>query len=169
MSRAGVCWGLALAVMIAGTPSAQEKDQEYQDWAMRCPEKEPCVLEQRVFVEGMEQGPLVHVAFQVLKQSSELLVVLRVPLNVLLAPGLQLKVGQRTPQTLPFHHCRAEGCVSLFVLTPELRRSLVAGREAQLSFHMLDGRRVGVPVSLLGVTAGLKALDDTAASRDRGQ
>jgi invasion protein IalB len=169
VSRVTLSWSVLVALLVASTTGAQETDREYQDWALRCPEKDPCVLEQRVLVKGMEQGPLVHLGFQALEQPSQLLAVLRVPLGVLLAPGLQLIVDGGEPRTIPMHHCRAQGCIALFPLTPDLRQALEAGREAQVSFHTLDGSRIGVAVSLLGITTGFKALEAAAKRDERSQ
>jgi invasion protein IalB len=161
-------WGLLIMLLITGPMNAQEP-REYQDWALRCPEGAPCVLEQRVFVEGAEQAPLLYISFQALERSSPLLVLVRMPLNVLLTPGLQLKVEDQTPSTVPIHHCRAQGCMALFPLTPPLRQALENGRQAQVSFHMLDGSRIGVPVSLLGITAGLSALEAAAKRNEKSK
>jgi invasion protein IalB len=88
--------------------------------------------------------------------------VLQVPLGVLLPTGLRLRVDQGSPVAIPFHHCRAEGCLALTPLRPELRRPLELGRKASLEFTTLDDRRLGVPVSLMGITDGLRALDQSA-------
>jgi invasion protein IalB len=158
---------LLIMLLITGPMNAQEI-REYQDWALRCPESAPCVLEQRVFVEGAEQAPLLYIGFQGLERSSPLMVLVRVPLNVLLAPGLQLKIEGNAPSTVPIHHCREQGCMALFPLSSDLRQALETGRKAQVSFHMLDGSRIGVPVSLLGITAGLRALE-AAAKQDKAR
>jgi len=50
------------------------------------------------------------------------------------------------------------GAFALFPLADGLRRQLERGKEAQIRFHLVDGRSIGVPLSLLGITAGLKAL-----------
>jgi invasion protein IalB len=153
-------WGLLVGILMIAPVMAADKEHRYGDWALRCPDKKSCGLEQRVFVEGAENTPLVHMVFQTTSQAQDLAVLLRVPLGILLNPGLQLQIDQGIPQTFPLHHCRLEGCLAVFPLTTGLRQILESGREAQVSFHMLDGRRIGVPVSLLGVTAGLKALNE---------
>lgn len=148
-------------LLATGTLHAQETVSDYQDWALRCPEKDSCVLEQRVFMEGQEESPLIHIGFQSLERTSQLMGVFRVPLSVLLAPGLNLTIDHGTTRTIPFHHCRAQGCIALFFLSPDLRHTLEVGRKAHIGFSILDGRQIGVPISLHGITAGFKALDDT--------
>lgn len=95
---------------------------------------------------------------QLADKATELVAAVRVPLGVLLGRGLELAVDGRPPRRFDFHHCRAEGCLALFAVTDRLRRELERGREAQIRFHLLDGRSVGVPMSLLGITAGIEAL-----------
>lgn len=48
-------------------------------------------------------------------------------------------------------------------------QALEAGKEAWVSFHTLNGSRVGVPVSLFGMTAGLNALDTVAGREQRSK
>ncbi len=126
---------------------------------MHCPEQGACVLEQRVLLEGEDAMPLIHCALQLAGEPPQPLAVVHVPLGVLLSRGLQLSVDGRAPQSFAFHHCRPEGCLALFPLADDLRGQLEQGREAQVRFHLVDGRLVGVPLSLLGFTAGLKALN----------
>ncbi len=41
----------------------------------------------------------------------------------------------------------------------KLREKLVAGKDARVTFHTLKGESVGVPVSLMGIKAGMAALE----------
>lgn len=158
--RRSISLSLIIVLMLLSVPDSDaDTEKAYQDWALRCQDDETCKLEQQVFVKGADKAPLVHVIFHSQGQSHDLATLLVVPLGVLIGPGLQLRVDGGSPQTFPLNHCRSEGCLAVFPLSTELRQSLEAGREAQLSFHTLNGRRIGVPVSLLGITAGLKALD----------
>jgi len=156
---------LGLLPAMWGQQAAAE-ETVYKDWALRCSENPAgCILEQRVYVEGAEKTPLVHMAVRKLAReegkgaSRGLWVVLRVPLEVRLAAGLKLRVDGAAPRSIPFHHCRAEGCLALFPLDSTFRRRLEAGREAMVTFETLGGQGIGVPVSLLGVKAGLAGLE----------
>lgn len=166
MSRSIWVWGLLAGFLVLAPTGAANKEQQHRDWALRCSDAKVCRLEQRVFVKGAEKAPLIHVIFQELDQPPGLVVMLRVPLGVLLSRGVQLEVDRAAPQVFPLHHCRLEGCIALFPLTPRLRQTLESGREARVSFSVLDGRQVGVPVSLLGLAAGLKALDRSLRHND---
>ncbi len=149
---------LALALLTLGVAEAEENGRRFRDWALRCPQPGACVLEQRVFVEGNDETPLVHVAFQTAGEPPRLLASVRVPLGVLLRPGIELSVDGGEPLTFAFHHCRPEGCLALFALDDAMRRGFERGRAAQVRYYLADGRSLGLPLSLLGITAGLQAL-----------
>lgn len=155
----------------AGAPvSGAEEETVFKDWALRSTEaSSEWVLEQRVFIEGNEEAPLVRIAIQRLdaeiqgEETDSLWVVVSVPLGVLLRPGLQLTIDDGDPLNVPIHHCRAGGCIALLPLRPGLRDDLEAGLKAQVGFYALNGQRVGVPVSLMGVKAGIAALEKKSA------
>lgn len=159
----------AESAKVAENPKAgesREKEEVYQDWALHfSSENSAWILEQRVFLEGNEKSPLVHMAFQKVEtgkgkeKSDALLAVLKVPLGVLLDSGLQLRTDEDKPLTISLHHCAAAGCMALWPLQPDLRKKLENGKSAQVMFQLTNGQRVGVPVSLSGIKAGLSALD----------
>lgn len=162
-----VLLGVFLMVMVFLRPAAwSEEETVYKDWALRSPaESTEWVLEQRVFIEGNEAAPLVRAAIQRLdakiggKETDRLWTVLTVPLGVLLQPGLQFSIDSGDALNVAFHHCRAGGCIALLPLGPELKGDLEGGLKAQVAFHVLNGQRVGVPVSLMGIKAGIAALE----------
>jgi invasion protein IalB len=137
---------------------AEETGSSFQDWALRCPKPATCFLEQRIFLEGNDKAPLTQVTFQVAEKTGTIIAIIRVPLETMLETGLDIRIDGGSPRRISFHHCRPEGCLALFPLGDDLRRMLEHGREARIGFELIDGRHVGVPVSLLGITAGLKAL-----------
>ena len=153
---------LATALLAAASwaTAAAASDQVFDDWALRCPDKVGCFLDQRVFIKGQEEQPLLQAAFQYRGTDRRPGGVLRVPLGVLLEPGLTLRIDAAKPYLLHFSHCRREGCVALFKVTPQLRRRLERGREAKVGFKTMEGRLVELPLSLMGITAGLAALAD---------
>ena len=160
---------LLLVAALASAAASAAETREFRDWALRCGEQTGCYLEQRVYVEGAGDAPLVHVLIQSEGRGGDPMLVLRVPLGILLPPGVRLQIDSGAPADYPLHHCRAEGCIALVRLDDTLRASLEKGHEGRLTFYTVDGRSIGVPVSLLGITAGLSALsalsDQPARSR----
>lgn len=139
----------------------------FRDWALRSAETSAMVLEQRVFVEGSDEVPLLRMTIQRINndgragEAGKLWTVLRIPLSVLLQTGLQFSIDDAEPMSIAFHHCQLTGCFAFLPLTPGLRSNLETGTEARVIFHTLDGRSVSVPVSLFGIKAGIRALEQT--------
>lgn len=156
--------GMLLCAILGFFTPAQAKEQLFKDWALRC-DNTLCRLEQRVFIKENTESPLVHISFQTLeaqingKPLKNLWIMVRVPLNVQLQPGLALSVKEDRPVHVPFTHCNTNGCVSLMPLSKDLRADLESGTRAVVTYQLINGRKIGVPVSLHGITAGLKALD----------
>ena len=158
---------IATAALLAGAlplASAHAKTQAFRDWALRCPEDSACILEQRVFLEGSGETMLLHVAFQRPSGSSGIIAMVLAPLRLELAKGLRLRIDQGAEQSFTFHHCRAEGCLALVPVTAELRRTLERGRQARVTFTTIEGQSLGIPLSLLGITKGLRALAKSSSS-----
>jgi invasion protein IalB len=152
------CSSLLLVAALASTVASAAETREFRDWALRCGEQAGCYLEQRVYVEGAGDAPLLHVLIQSDERRGGLVLMLRVPLGILLPPGVRLQVDSGSPTDHPLHHCRVEGCIALVRLDDALHVSLEKGHEARVTFQTIDGRSIGVPVSLLGITAGLSSL-----------
>lgn len=156
-----------LLALIAASSVAQQDTTVFDDWAMACNEAGICVLQQRVFLEGNDETPLVQVMIQMSGEPPQPTLTIRVPLGLLLGGGLQLSIDGSNALMFPFHHCRAEGCLAIAALSEGLTRRLKRGLKAQLAFQLLDGRRLEVPISLLGITAGMNALTKTIANPKR--
>ncbi len=148
-----------LPLLFALSPAAvADESKPYQNWGLQCPDEGPCVLSQRVFLQDAKT-PLVTVAFVQLGEKKQLHLLLRVPLGVALSAGVQLQVDQGEAMRWPFSHCDREGCLAVQPMPEPLKAAFRAGREGHVTFGSLDGKGVSVPVSLLGFSAGLKALE----------
>ena len=162
-------------LIMTGIANAGDAEEiVFKDWALHSDQARALwILEQRVFLEGNDNTPLVHMGFQILATQENkgqeknakagtrkrLWLTLRVPLGVQLGPGLHLQVDDGEIVIIPLHHCRADGCIALTPLQAEWRRRLEAGTKAQVSYQLLNGQRLSVPISLMGVKAGLAGLD----------
>ena len=146
-----------LGAALSGAAAAEPRT--FKDWALRCPEAAPCVLEQRVLLEGNDQSPLLHFALQYSTAPRTLNAIARVPLGVQLEPGLEIRIDAGSPIKLRYHHCRPEGCIVLHQLDAALTAALRRGTQALIRYRLIDGRSLDVPLSLLGISAGLHALE----------
>ena len=150
--------GLLLpALVVHGEPGTGA--QSFRDWVLRCPQTAACSLQQRLLVQESEDV-LMMLALQLAGDDRRLMAAIRVPLGVVLPDGLAMEVDGHAPQRVPFHHCREEGCFAIFPVPGELAQRFRAGITLSLTVRLLDGGVLRVPASLLGVTAGLRALDD---------
>lgn len=159
--RAGVLLALLLPAALAAAEGAGVR--AFRDWALRCPTGASCSLEQRIFTPGAET-PLMLLSLQRAGGERRLMAAVRVPLNVVLPEGVAIAVDGDAPQKVPFHHCREAGCFAIFPVPEPLARRLRAGTTATLTVQLLDGNRLGLPASLLGITAGLRALAEAEPS-----
>lgn len=79
------------------------------------------------------------------------------PLPLFLPDGITLALGSDPLRAIPWRTCDAQGCDAVADLDPSLRESLKRERQAEITFTLLEGLRVRLPVSLSGVTAGIRA------------
>jgi invasion protein IalB len=86
-----------------------------------------------------------------------LLVVL--PLGILLPAGVTLQIDGGAEVPLQVDRCERPGCRVEMLLEPDLLNRLKAGSQATVFFEAIDPQgerqRLGVPISLLGFTAAL--------------
>jgi invasion protein IalB len=154
-----------------GAAADEKKETAYRDWALRySSDTTGWVLEQRVFIEGHGKSPIAWMTVQEVetenaeKETEAMLwVVVGVPLNTLISGGVELQVDAGDPMAVSLHHCRATGCIAMLPLDSDIRAAFEAGLKARVTFHLLNGQGVGVPISLMGFNAGLAALEKKTA------
>lgn len=116
-----------------------------------------CRLQQAQAVNG---GRDVAFLFNIVLQKSEPIAIVSAPLNVYLPAGVELTIDRGKTQRAAFETCNISGCHAGFALNEALLVSLKRG--AKLVASLQDGRskKIPVTVSLRGITAGLKRLDE---------
>jgi len=161
-------WGLLLAGVLilfaasGGLLAAATDAQTFKDWRVRCekPEgadEERCFLFQNVMLKKGKQQ-LLNIAVGYLQNMEHPVAVLTLPLGISLPPGVEFKVDGGEPMPLQVEHCLDRGCRVLLGLDDKLLAILKAGSQAQVTFYDGARRPIGVPVSLMGFTAGFNAL-----------
>lgn len=174
MTRAlvgGFALALALAVGCSAIAQAQEQRQRRQqprkseapavaterfdDWMLRCepPAKgqqgKQCEMVQLLSdKEGKRDLLLMRMAYPPAEKGALALFV--VPLDVLLPPGLGLRIDQREPVVVQIRHCESSGCVAPWRPSSDDIAALAAGRELLVMLRNRDGKQIGLPVSLKG-------------------
>ena len=145
---------------VAAAPAA---GTTFKDWVIACEEREggetgQCYMAQNVALRESGQR-LVHVAVGYsAKGDGRPAALLTVPLGVFLPAGVAVAIDGGEPRRVPLEYCIAAGCRALLPLDPDTESALKAGRQAQVIFQDLTRREIAVPISLLGFTAGLRAL-----------
>jgi invasion protein IalB len=142
----------------------------YQDWRLVCPartEKDgSCRITQEIVDSKAGQQIASLVVFKEIgkdKKESTVLAV-DVPLNILLEPGLGLKLGNDL-KTYQYKTCTEGGCVALIPADDQLIASLGSADTAALVVARLDGKSVDVPFSTKGFVKARKAFVNFDAKR----
>src|SRR5690242_12927772 len=123
----------------------------YDDWRLACPpvtqQDGTCELQQDV-LDAKTHNELARLSIFRLKDENTLLIT--VPFNVLLEPGLALGFGNDKPTVYQYETCNGVGCVARIKLDDTLRKSLGNTTQARVLFAGLDGKPVGLPFSEKG-------------------
>src|SRR5919106_2941691 len=148
----------------AAQPGLEVTERKFQDWLLRCGRSqqgpEVCELQQQQ--TDSEGRTVMAVAVGTVPGSSDLGLLIILPLGILLPPGVSLAIDGGAEVPLRVERCERQGCRIEMLLEPALLNRLKAGREAKGFFEAYDPEgeltRLGVPISLLGFTAALNEL-----------
>jgi invasion protein IalB len=131
----------------------------YQDWRLFCPalkEKDgACEITEDV-VDDKSQQRLAHLIIGRDKDKSMVLAV-TVPLQVLLEPGIGLKIGDDQVRTFQYKTCTEQGCLSVIPLNDELEAGFAKAQQAGVAVTLPGGKAVELPFSMKGYGDALKA------------
>jgi len=140
-----------------------EHGQTFKSWTARCEqtpgtEVERCFIFQNLVLK--ESGKrLVHMAVGYLAADGKPAAVVTMPLGISLPPGATISVDGGAPENIVIERCDANGCIGAVALSGRFIADLKRGREARIAFHDASRRRIAVPLSLLGFTAGFNSLE----------
>lgn len=138
----------------------------YDDWRVACPQSTlkdaTCEIQQDV-LDAKSHSELARIAIFKLKDANTLLVT--VPYNVLLDPGIGLGLGNDKPRIYQFETCNGVGCVVKIAFDDGLAKAIGAAPQARILFAGLDGKPVGLPFSLKGYKEALAAYNSAEGRR----
>lgn len=147
------------------TPQPQaEVVATHGDWEERCIDlqggERRCALVQMGTAETQDVGARALVTLTKGGEGGkETVARFEVPIGVYLPNGLGLKIDGKKYGGVPFQFCQPDRCTAIAVLSDEQAGALRAGQSASLEFFADRQRSIEVPISLMGVTAGLAALN----------
>jgi invasion protein IalB len=138
----------------------------YQDWRLACPpasqQDGTCEMQQDV-LDAKSHTELARLSIFRLKDDNTLIIT--VPFNVLLEPGLALGFGNDKPLVYPYETCNGVGCIVRVKFDDALRASIGKTAQARVLFAGLDGKPVGLPFSVKGFNEAAAAFDTAEARR----
>jgi len=139
----------------------------YQDWRLLCPASKDkdnsCELSQDV----INQKARARVARLVILKDKDKATVLAitVPLEVLLIPGMGLKIGGDQPRVFQYKTCTEEGCLTVIPIDDQLEQALAKAPDAGVIVAGQDGKGVELPFSMKGYVEARHAFLSNEAKR----
>lgn len=157
-----VCWLILLGLFAARSNASPAENQNFQDWTSRCNTDQEvgptrCYIFQNLVLKETGQRVL-HVAVGYTAESDRPTAAFTVPLGVSLKAGLAWQIEDGKVTRVPYDRCDQNGCVGTLGLNNRLIYAMKMRGKARITFEDGTGRKVVVPVSLMGFTAGLESL-----------
>ncbi len=164
---------LAAALLLAVPPASVVAQQtgsaggetRIRDWTLRCPSgsnpSSGCVLTQPLLLKDGRRLLALQIAS--LPPSGDRsgdthALVLSAPLGVHLPFGARLQVDDSVSLKIVFERCDEAGCYAGTPLTRNLDIAMQEGSDLNISIRDLNGREITGRLSLLGYSAGMRAL-----------
>ena len=139
----------------------------YQDWRLLCPASKDkdnsCELSQDVINERAHARVARLVVLKDKDKSTVLAVT--VPLEVLLEPGMGLKIGEDQPRIYQYKTCTEEGCLAVIPVDDQIEKSLGKASDAGVIVAGQDGKAVELPFSMKGYAEARHAFLNNEAKR----
>ncbi len=145
----------ALVLALAAPVGAQGTGEVFGDWELACPDEGDCTLSQANAEPGTDNVRMRSVFTA--PGGERLLLSVTVPSSVLLSEGPWLTVDGVYLGALDYVNCTS-GCLARTFVTAGEATMLAAGSRGVVTVTTSAGQRIGIPVSLNGLTAGLTAL-----------
>jgi invasion protein IalB len=145
----------------------------FQDWRLACPalsEKDgSCEIQQDV-LDAHSHTELARLSIFHFKDPNNSnkdgnTLIVTVPFNVLLEPGIGLGLGNDRPRVYPYETCNGVGCIVRIDFDEDLAKAIGAAPQARILFAGLDGKPVGLPFSLKGYSEVTHAFTSAEAKR----
>lgn len=139
----------------------------FQDWRLFCPASKDkdasCEMSQDVINQqaGMRMARLVMVR----DKDKSMVLAITVPLQVLLEPGMGLKVGDDQVRVYQYRTCTEAGCLSIIPMNDQLEAALSKSQNGGVDVAQPNGKAVELPFSMKGYVESYKAFLSNESKR----
>ncbi len=154
---------LLLTTLFSTTANAVPTDGEaFDNWTVRCEQsegRESCFIFQNLVLQNGGDS-ILHVAVGYLPgNKKEAVILVSMPLGISLPLGANIKIDEQEPTKFEIERCETSGCRGGFRLKDDMLQSFRMGKTAMVTFY--DGHRkaIEMPLSLIGFSAGIDALE----------
>jgi invasion protein IalB len=162
--------GLLLGWMVRGVATFNSNAAvlaSYEDWRVTCPaatvENGSCELSTDI-VDKSQPNPVARVTLTKGPDGKQM-IGFHMPLGVALEAGMGLTLGKDPVKVIPYRTCNAIGCIATAPYDEKMAAALKGATEAQIAFATLEGKPIGMPLSMKGYSNGLSAMNSAEAKR----
>lgn len=132
-----------------------------RDWFIKCStsnegKNRRCELETDLSNTDNERVVDFSIQIIVTGKKTPPLAIVRTPLDLHLAKGVELRVGKGLVGKLTYRSCHSTGCVVPFSMVGQVSRRFLRGNRARFVFFDLKGKKQQLELSLLGISSALK-------------
>ncbi|WP_233407932.1 invasion associated locus B family protein [Marinomonas spartinae] len=127
-------------------------------------DKDSCEIVQSAQVQGQPR-PVMEMAIGRLPGQKAYRVTTVLPTNVSIPGRVHVSIDgkangkEKAGFDLALTRCLPGGCVAVTTLDNNMRKQMGAGKTGQLRFISADGQKIGIPVSWMGFSQAMKALE----------
>jgi invasion protein IalB len=174
MSAASKIWLLSLVLAstaqaadpVAQTQTPTRTSATYGDWSVRCdqggtPPQKSCDLVLTIAGQGQngQSTPMAQVLVTRPNKKESARLVMELPANVLIAPGIKLNYDDKQPPlALPFSRCFSNGCFASGPLADDAAKKLHARTDpGRIEYKDGNQKDIALPISFNGFAAAYDA------------
>jgi invasion protein IalB len=136
----------------------------YQDWRLVCPPagQQACQADQDV-VDGRTGSELARLV--IAGSSGARVVTITLPHNLLIPPGIALRVGNAPAQDFPYDLCDRVGCIVPIRVDAHGEANLRHALRGSITVVNAENKTAAILFSLRGLDSALDALDRVTSAR----
>ena len=153
---------LCLTLLFYSITINAKNEISFADWKLQCEEpkdvtEDSCILTQEVsrISDGL---PIFKFTVYYSREKQKPVAILILPLGILLPQGVLLEIKKNKPIHLAIRRCSFGGCRTRITLEGKLLKILKSGNTLRVTYYEQKLKPITLELSLMGFTAGLKAL-----------